>query len=466
MVITDLSRRSHSVEELAAKVLRADQLRKALNRKANFISEDQIRTARNLHKVISTYRSSGRLDVLSMLKKVGLSGDGGTDSTKRLDTYTLPEDASENRKCRLRKTPAKYFEIAAAIAAEVGEPEAVLLSRVFEGCSYGTDYVPDADWDAENWSRLAELTRLMADSVIRKHGLEEYWRKVEATNGMYDVQQNIVRDGLGSLGVTGILPSYGLAGAGIYFEEIPAVPSVELGRKRASAPIDGSIHVKEGEIIDVKFTFWVELRLALGPVNEVSSIGPLLEFRTVLDAAERTAEQSILLGYYSDKRFTFDNPHTDTTDFVSTATFGSEVIPIESLSLEDYDRVPYPKFRDGSEHSYFSWKELNPALLRHLLAPSEEGRAESFFAKRRADGFLGDHPENRFPRNSAAGILHTDLLTGELEKELGEVCDDLAEKVDAHRATKTKQVIEAEADAIARWAKPQAKPSENSESNT
>lgn len=286
----------------------------------------------------------------------------------------------------------------------------------------------------------------MAAGVIHEHDAEAYWRKVFSTNGRYDVRTETFCPSSSALGY--ILFGYGLAGEWMVCDETSPTPSIPLGRRLQHDPISGWVALKDGEATDVQFMIWLEVRLALGPVNDDRSIGPLLEFRTVLEAV------------MEDKRIMcFDNPFTDDGDVVKRAFIEDDDFPVYDLDCSGGFRVSEPQFRpivepefrSGAEHFYFGWRELSPALLRALLDGENSDRKSPFIPQRRHEGG-GELPPSRFSRVSAAGVLDIDLLTGALEAELGAECDRLAAGLDALRAEQNRAIRDAEAEAMARWA--------------
>lgn len=435
--------------DLARRIQRADAIRAAVERKEVFPPGDQLQAARNLHRVLEAAKSAGGFSIRNVLsaKDVGLLGNGGTDSTKRLDTYTLPERADDARKARIAKKPQKYWAIANAIAAELKKPAAMLVSQVFEGCSIGTEELPSGDWDSENWARFSEHLNLMTAGVIRDHDVEEYWRKVFSTNGLYDVRSGMFIPGPGPLGY--IIFGWGLAGEWTVSDETSPTPSIPLGRRLQGDPVPGQVVLEDAPPIPVSFLLWLEVRLALGPVNDHRSIGPLLEFRTVLEAED------------ADKRIIrFDNPFTDGTDIIKRAFVGDIDFPVQHLDFtngfpmmgSDFRPIIVPEFREDAEHSYFGWREVSPALLRDLLDENTSESRTPFIPYRRHEGvWMEELPPSRFSRASPAGVLNIDLLSGALEAELGVECDRLMGGLDALRAEQDLAIRDAEAKAIARW---------------
>lgn len=194
---------------------------------------------------------------------------------------------------------------------------------------------------------------------------------------------------------------------------------------------------EENETTDVSFLLWLEVRLALGPVNDHRSIGPLLEFRTVLEAVME-----------DERIMRFDNQFTDGSDTIERAFLDDEEFPVHCLGFADCFLIGEAEFRSGVEHSYFSWREVSPALLRALLDENNSERNAAFIPVRRHEGvWVIDLPPSRFSRASAAGVLNIDLLTGALEAELGAECDRLAAGLDALRAEQDRVIRDAEAEA-------------------
>ena len=170
----------------------------------------------------------------------------------------------------------------------------------------------------------------------------------------------------------------------------------------------------------------------------------MIEFRTVLEA---TGPDGGVI--------TFDNPFTDGSDFIRTATIGGAVRDVSSVEPTDYNLVPEADFRQDFEHSYFAWEEVSPALLRRLFVPDDPERTGPFEAVSRHEGvWIKELPASRFSQGSAAHVLHVDLLTGRLERELGEVCADLADQLKAFRIAQDDRIRDAEAAALDRWAVP------------
>ncbi len=396
-------------EDLCARIQRAKAIENAIERKETFPYNDQLQAARNLHRILEKAKAIKAFSIHNVLaaQGVGLAGNGATDSTKHLYTYTLPDGANDLRKKYIAKKPAKFLDLAKVVAMELNKPAAVVVCQVFEGCSFGTEDLPSQDWESENWSRFVEHLQLMAAAVIRDCGVEDYWKKVFGTNGLYDVRTEAFRPSSNALGY--ILLGWGLAGEWMVSDETSPTPSIALGRRLQHDPIPGILAIDEDEPQEVTYLLWLEVRLALGPVNDTESIGPLLEFRTTLEAS--TQDGRIVQ---------FDNPFHATDECINRAFIDGNEFSVRdfgfTIDMETQNRnfrpIVEPEFRSGAEHSYFGWREVSPALLRSLLDPTATDHKASFVpVNRHKDDWADEFPANRFSRASAAGVINIDLLT-------------------------------------------------------
>lgn len=432
---TGTRRSAGSSELLAAKVKRSKVLKAARDRRAVFSVDDQKRAATNLHRLLEQMRKNRGLSKRRIAEEAGLGGAGAIDSTKRFDPYTLPAGASKSRIDRLAKKPDKYFEIADAIERLVQEPAAGYLCQVFEGCSFGTADEFEPDWENEGWERLAELLRRMSMAVIRDDGIEKYWLDVVKLNGSYNsrtgrlVQSNFALDAVGC--------ELGLTGYSAYPDELPPIPSVLIGQRLMMEPRDDVLVLKDGSQIEAKFRLYLEARLAIAPVSRDGAPGPMIEFRSRLDAHSDTEGE-----------IHFDNHHSDGTggpDAISSATISGCQVEIDEFPFLD---PPEAEWRHGCEHDHFAWEEVSPALLRALFGDIG-AHFEMIFQTTGPSPH--DLPPSRFAEGSAGFYLNAHLLTGTLEKELASACRDCVGKVGAFRLELGERIDEVEAKADMRW---------------
>lgn len=433
---TGQRRPSSSPEAFAAKIKRAKALRVSFDQRAAFSIEDQERAAANLHRLLEHLNEDRGLTKRQIAQASGLGGSGDVDSTKRLDPYTLPEGASESRVGRLAKKPGKYFEIAEAIARILEEPTEGYVCQVFEGCSFGTGREFEPDWEDEGWGRLAELLRLMSAAVIRDEDVPKYWLDVVKLNGRYDSKTGQLHQSNSALDSLGC--ETGLASCSVFPDELPPIPSVLLGQRLMMEPHEDTLVLKGGRQIEAEFSLYLEARLALAPVSQDGLPGPMIEFRSRLDAFSET-----------EGRIVFDNMHSDGSggsDTISSALINGVEVEIAEFPFLD---VPEAEWREDSfEHVYFAWEEISPALLRALFGEIERPFDMTF--RERGD-YAQELPPSRFPHGSAGFYLNACLLTGELEKHLAAACRDCADKVALFRHSLGQRIDEVEAEAEMRW---------------
>ncbi|MCT4372607.1 hypothetical protein CLG85_020775 [Yangia mangrovi] len=411
---------------------RAEKLRSALRRKAPFSPADQQRAAGNTHELLEGLQNDGLLRKVDVAQFAKLGGKG-TDSTKQLYTYTLPPGSDDRRRDKLAKKPKRYFDIATAIAEILHEDQAEFVCRIFEGCSYGTGTEFSEDWDEEAWIVLAQQFSLMGRSVITDMKLDPFWREVQKTSGIYDVRKGEFRADGQSLWLQ--FQGEGLAAGSICSDEIPPVPSVRLAMKRLGAGLDGQLYLKGCQPIGLTFEHWLDIRLALAPATGFDRIDSLLEFRTVFVGTDTQGNV-----------VTFDNPFTDGSDTITAATLGGRVHQVENIEF-DWDTVPENPYVEY-EHSYFTWQEISPGMLRQLFDSNDPDlRVED----RQAGSFWEDRPQTRFPAYSVAATVQRQLLSGTLERELTEEAQRLEALFGHHRDLMRNKARQAEAAAEARW---------------
>jgi hypothetical protein len=429
-------RQQHQLKA-ADQAMRANRIRAAYKRRDRFGVDDRERVARNLHDLMEELRTTHNLKKLEVVRQAGLGGNGATDSTKRLDTYTLPSDATQQRRNRLATKAGGYIKLVEAAAAEAGISPDDILCRAFEGCDYGTKAAPTIDWEDRRWPALTNLLRDMCSFVIRQTGVDAYWRDVQMRPGSYDARKDAFRWSPEALWP--FLSDHGLAGSAIFSDETPPVPSVLIARACPRQPRRGTIAISGGPYEEIDFFHILEIRLAIGPVVSKIGVGPLLEFRTVLEAEHDK------LG-----RMTFDKPFTDGSDVVKTATCANGEFPVNLAAGES----PDPLFRNGCEHSYFAWMELSPSILLAILTGEAEGLAgyEIIGTDYNNPGLsFSEIGPSRFGWGDAAFQLHAAVTSGCLEEALitrSETLKGMLASYDEHVNTTVEQ---AETAARNRW---------------
>lgn len=421
-------------QTLSTHLRRADNIRNALRAGARFDSEDQVRVAQQIDRVLVEYKKVHRLSSTKVAREAGLGGNDNDDSSKRLDTYRLPANATEGRKRRIAKKPDRYFDLAKAIAQLTDESEDALLCHLFEGCSFGSAAEELPDWDTERWQILARLIEDMARAVVRDTALGAYWKDIARMDVEFDVRTGRFETTWGPCDTYPL--RQGLPGGSVCSDETPPVPSISIARKLTAPAQSGTIVLDGGEEAELMFFLYLEMRLALGPTTSLTQIGPLIEFRSVLEAKDQ-----------EDRVITFDNPFNDGSYTLREMRRGDETF--EVVQMPDL-HFPESEWRDVPEHCYFAWANVSPALLREVLSdsdnPVEPARLETRFSN--------EKPPVRFEWGSAAAKLHGELLEGTLEDLLTEACWTLKEGFEAYQLKLRVRIMEAEAEARERWRRP------------
>jgi hypothetical protein len=417
---------------------RAQYIRAAIRAREPLSPFDQVKAAENLWELVQEGKDRYGLRSADLAKEAGLGGKDGAGG-KPLDTYTLPKDLADDerprRVARLAKKAKGYGDLAEAYARLTKLGEQDILYRVFAGCDFGTARrFGQSDWDAESWDNLRTLLTRAADRVIRKAKLAEYWRDVYQVPGHYDIRQDRIDGAPFPLDQGGSQP---LAQNTICSDEVPPIPSIALTRCLQSPPTGGTVRLGDKEHRTAIFLLWREVRLALGPVRALDNIGPLLEFRSVLEA--KIDGQSV----------TFDNPFTDGSDLITQAIIDGNTIAVE-VDMLDTPPCAEPQI----EHSYFGRFEVTPATLRDAFTASPHDVPRDFWgsiSNRDEDTALRDRASSWFVSTHPAYFIETSLHSGSFERELLARCEYLKGLVSARKGDAAAAARNAAAHTLARW---------------
>jgi hypothetical protein len=425
---------------VASQEKRATALRAAKDARQDFSSSDQERVASNLHRLLEEVSATGALSKRAVAIEAGLGGGVKTDSTKRLDTYTLPDGASETRKARLAKKPGKYFEIAEAVATLLNEPPAPYICQVFEGCTFGTSLEFPTRWDEERWARLADRLRRMGSAIAKQTKVDAYWTEAIQTNGRYDHLTETIFDDARPLDLIGC--TAGLSGSQAYPGDLPPIPSVLLGTKRMMEREPAVLFIGEGDEREVLVDLLLEVRLALAPIGRTGEPGPMLEFRSSLTAISQDGDEPLF------QRVSFDE--LDNALLIRALQFGGdESTPLQLRGIA----IPEASYRQGCPHTEWAWEEISAGLLREVfgdwVAPIEMVNARPGSPTKKM-------LPSRFEAGTAAHFLNDHLEGGALEKELAEACRNCDALLGQFKDAISMGILEAEAEADRRWLNLQA----------
>lgn len=419
---------------------RASALRAARDKNQVFSADDQERAAFNLHKLLEEVCATGELKKLDVVEKAGLGGGNVTDSTKRLDTYTLPEGASVSRRERLAKKPGKYFEITEAIATLRNESPAPFICQVFEGCTFGADREFLTRWDEERWAHLARQLQAMSGAVAKQSNVDVYWTEATQGNGRYNHRSDQLICAAQPIDMVGC--SAGLAGYQAYPGELPPIPSVLLGTKPLAEQSPAKLRFSNGEELEILAMVILEVRLALAPVGRAGEPGPLLEFRSRLDVRAKKDVELVIEGAYFDES-------EGVLEFSGGGLVGREDAHVQ---ITDF-KLPEARYRDGCSNVYWAWEEVSPGLLQEIFgdweAPLDMSYVRSGIDATRV-------PPSRFEADTAAFFLNAHLMSGALETELMGACKSRAALLDQFRDGVAEKILKVEADADTRWRRMQA----------
>jgi hypothetical protein len=420
---------------------RARALDVARTRGDRFESADQLRAAANLHLLLEEAERKLGVRKVDIARAVGLGGDGGTDSTKRLQTYTLPPDSSDTRKRQIAKKPGKYFDFAVEIARRTGQSTDDCLCRIFEGCSFGQKEAAshDASWAEERWSHLAGMLRDMAGAVVRSEGVAEYLALASQVKGNHEIGAARIVPSAWSLDKDGGTND-ALDGYVCHPADLGPIPSVLLGERWQDPAREGLIVLADGRLIEAEFRLALEVRLALARAHHGSPVGAMLEFRSRIDAGNAVTGKIGL-----------DEPWTtgmDEGQRVDRVCLDGAWFAVAEFPEFDWGE---PEQREGTSHHNFMWREVTPVLLRDLFGSCPEPRSFQMVNARR--GELPARAEvNRFGPEAGAFWLWDRLVSGGLEEELVRECRRCRSMLDDHIDLLDQRAAEAESEARRRWA--------------
>ncbi len=423
---------------------RGEDLLAALKTKEVFSLEDQMRAPANLHRLIEELHNQKKISKRTIAEACGMGGGGREDSTKRLYEYMLPPDASDVRKSKVAKKPAKYFQFARALAKLNGSTEHEMLCRLFEGCSYGSgsSFGSGDNWDEVRWGKLTTLLQRMCDSVIARSKADDYWKLAMLVTGNHDpVSGELIhaKEALDGLGL-----SFGLSGSVAHPADIPPVPSVLLADVELADVHPEIIEAENEAITELKLI--MEIRLAIGPRPFEDKPGPMLEFRLRADcyaSSDKLSDQCpefVLLGTVDNKTsFALIN------DEETKIKLPTDLWLPRALFVGNWDSAWY----DWAWSSdMYAWDNINPAYLRDIF---ESNAIRTQMAWRLDGNGFDSFPPSRFEPGSPGSCLHAELISGRLENKLSAVCSSQQRRMLSFQQEITNQILEMEAEAENRW---------------
>jgi hypothetical protein len=309
-----------------------------------------------------------------------------TPQLKRLYKITLGTEGSHSSEHlrHLDKRVKNYAIVARAIADLCGWNAEDTLIDLFRGTSIEEEMkaerlrAPVREEPTEDYQRLANLIHAMGAWIAQEVDFQAHLERIAKIRGRYD----LAVDAISSAGGT-LLPHGPLAHNFEISDEFPPIPSVVLFEELLLPSFKSSLRFgvqKKGGIkaaiknLLVEVRIWREVRLAIGPVDQISRPGPLFEVRTRVDISADHRRvllrrpwlylsgpehaEVVLDGKLCTAEVDFSSEMT--IDGSSNATVSS--VPLEGLGLGDGSRPLQP------EHAYVVWYPVTPIVCQNLLS--------------------------------------------------------------------------------------------------
>lgn len=207
------------------------------------------------------------------------------------------EDNPAKRRYELRsvKKAAKLMEYVGKVAQAVKTDADDLLLDVFRGTRFdeavttrmmGKGGGPDLE---QCWRILSDTLQKLVFEAARAEGLKEHQRRSQVLQGRYDLATGAISAAQGPM-------LYGpLANSSIFHEEYPPIPSIVLFREPKSDTVECPLILEAtGRALHVAVTVIREVRLAIGPADDVDEPSALFEFRSVLDLRSSKGDVRVL----------------------------------------------------------------------------------------------------------------------------------------------------------------------------
>lgn len=228
----------------------------------------------------------------------------GHGSIKALCAEIWPgDDNPARRRAELRKTkgPKTFVKRIEAIAKATGHSEDDMLLAAFRGTRLDSEVDrrrrgAEAELELQQfrggrsdrphcldpeleqfWATLSDTLHALATSVSRVTALDTHLERMVALPGTYDLAEGEMKPSPGRL------LGRPLANWNEHWSEVPPIPSIMLFTEPKSDTVERYLRFHGPEdVLPVQVTVMREVRLAIGPVDDVLLPGPLFEFRSVL----------------------------------------------------------------------------------------------------------------------------------------------------------------------------------------
>lgn len=263
----------------------AEDLRKCIEeRRVNFRPKESAVVAGRLDSRIGRFAKTSSQDVAAVCRDIWPN-----------------EDNPAKRRFELKrvKTPKKLMAYAEKIASAINENFDDVLLEAFRGTIFEENVSRilarrDISTEIEEcYERLAETLQKLAFEVARVERLREHQRRLKELRWRYDLATRTI------VAAGGPILKGPLANRSVFYEEYPPLPSVVLFREPKSIPVVCSLILgATGRTRQVTVTVFREVRIAIGPADEVDEPSALFEFRSVLDLRSSKKELRVLYPWH------------------------------------------------------------------------------------------------------------------------------------------------------------------------
>jgi hypothetical protein len=391
-----------------------------------------------------------------------------TPQLKRLYKITLGAEGphSSEHIRHLDKRVKNYAVVARAIADLCGWNAEDTLIDLFRGTSIEEEmraerlHTPVREEPTEAYQRLANLIHAMGAWIAQEVDFQVHLERISKIRGRYDLAYDTINSAGGTL-----LPHGPLAYNFEVSNEFPPIPSVILFEElllpsfKSLLRFDVTKKGVEAALKDVlvEVHIWREVRLAIGPVDQISRPGPLFEVRTRVDIS--ADNRRVLLRrpwlYLSgpeDAEIVLDGK-------ICTAEidFGLEM-PTDGSSKAMVSRAPLEGLGlglgDGGEplqpeHVYVVWYPVTPIVCQSLLDRPLPADTSVFRLLVREN-----QVETLLPSGTIGAIIEAALLTEDehrIDFELMKEGRRLAEMVTRYSIEKQSKANNLHMRGLARW---------------
>jgi hypothetical protein len=261
----------HSSEERNARAAEASLLRDVIaGGRVRFEGGECEHVAAKLDDFIERHAAAlGRGGVGQICEKVW----GGKDANQ----------ARRRSELRATKGPKTLMGYAKRIAEAINASEDDVLLAAFRGTHHervvsarrrGVGAEPELE---AFWVTLSDTLHALTGAVVRAEGLTAHMERLIALHGRYDLAADAIRPSPNRL------LCQPLASWNEHVSHFPPIPSVVLFSEPKSVTVERLLMVRgTGQAMPVQMTVLREVRLAIGPADELLVPAPLFEFRSVI----------------------------------------------------------------------------------------------------------------------------------------------------------------------------------------